>query len=55
MTNLLRKELEEVHKGEVFLEDRAGQIILARQEGREEGREEGGQQGIEQGLEAGKL
>ncbi|MDE5106877.1 MAG: Rpn family recombination-promoting nuclease/putative transposase [Trichodesmium sp. St17_bin3_1_1] len=55
MANLSRKELEEVHKREVFLEDRAGQIILARQEGREEGREEGRQQGIEQGLEAGKL
>ena len=40
MANLSRKELEEVHKREVFLEDRAGQIILARQEGREEGREE---------------
>ena len=55
IANLSRKELEEVHKREVFLEDRAGQIILARQEGREEGREEGRQQGIEQGLEAGKL
>ncbi|NEP79406.1 MAG: Rpn family recombination-promoting nuclease/putative transposase [Okeania sp. SIO3B3] len=55
MANLSRKELEEVHKREVFLEDRAGQIMLARQEGREEGREEGRQQGIEQGLEAGKL
>ncbi|MGK7919515.1 MAG: Rpn family recombination-promoting nuclease/putative transposase [Trichodesmium sp.] len=51
LANLSRKELEEVRKREVFLEDRAGQILLARQEGREEGR----QQGIEQGLEAGKL
>ncbi|NEQ77891.1 MAG: Rpn family recombination-promoting nuclease/putative transposase [Okeania sp. SIO2C9] len=48
LANLSRKELEEVHKREVFLEDRAGQILLARQEGREQGREEG----IEQGLEA---
>ena len=55
LANLSRKELEEVRKREVFLEDRAGQILLARQEGREEGREEGRQQGIEQGLEAGKL
>ncbi len=55
LANLSRKELEEVHKREVFLEDRAGQIMLARQEGREQGREEGRQQGIEQGLEAGKL
>ncbi|WP_363269399.1 DUF4351 domain-containing protein [Okeania sp. SIO2B3] len=55
MANISRKELEEVHKQEVFLEDRAGQIMLARQEGREQGREEGRQQGIEQGLEAGKL
>lgn len=51
LANLSRKELEEVHKREVFLEDRAGQIILALQEGKEEGL----QQGIEQGLEAGKL
>jgi len=41
--NLSRKELEEVHKRELFLEDRSGEIMLARQEG------------IEQGLEAGKL
>ncbi|MDJ0555082.1 MAG: Rpn family recombination-promoting nuclease/putative transposase, partial [Microcoleaceae cyanobacterium MO_207.B10] len=41
LANLSRKELEEVHKREVFLEDRAGQILLARQEGREEGLEEG--------------
>ncbi|MGD1700714.1 DUF4351 domain-containing protein, partial [Dapis sp. BLCC M229] len=45
--NLSRKELEEVHKREMFLEDRTGEIILARQEGRAEGREEG--------LEVGKL
>ncbi|MGB3509056.1 MAG: Rpn family recombination-promoting nuclease/putative transposase [Microcoleaceae cyanobacterium] len=41
--NLSRKELEEVHKREMFLEDRTGEIILARQEG------------IEEGLEVGKL
>ncbi|MGK7923233.1 MAG: DUF4351 domain-containing protein, partial [Trichodesmium sp.] len=39
--NLSRKELEEVHKREMFLEDRTGEIILARQEGREEGLEIG--------------
>ncbi|RQH45682.1 Rpn family recombination-promoting nuclease/putative transposase [Okeania hirsuta] len=55
MANLSRKELEEVRKREIFLEDRAGQIMLARQEGREEGRKQGRQQGIEQGLETGKL
>ncbi|NEQ77137.1 MAG: Rpn family recombination-promoting nuclease/putative transposase [Okeania sp. SIO2C9] len=49
--NLSRKELEEVHKREMFLEDRTSEIILARQEAREEGREEG----LEEGLEVGKL
>ncbi len=39
--NLSRKELEEVHKREMFLEDRTGEIILARQEGRQEGLEIG--------------
>ncbi len=45
--NLSRKELEEVRKREIFLEDRRGEIILARQEGRQEG--------LEAGLEVGKL
>ncbi len=49
--NLSRKELEEVHKREMFFEDRTGEIILARQEGRQEGLEEG----REEGLEIGKL
>lgn len=39
--NLTVKELEEVRKREIFVEDRRGEIILARQEGREEGKLEG--------------
>ncbi|MCP2731886.1 Rpn family recombination-promoting nuclease/putative transposase [Limnofasciculus baicalensis] len=35
------EELEELHKEELFLEDRRGEITLAKREGREEGREEG--------------
>lgn len=35
--NLTAKELEEVRKREIFVEDRRGEIILARQEGRLEG------------------
>lgn len=39
--NMTVKELEELHKREVFIEDRRGEIIKARREGREEGRLEG--------------
>ncbi len=38
--NLSRKELEVLHKQEVFLEDRRGEVILV-QEAREKGRQEG--------------
>ncbi len=36
--NMSRKDLEELHKREVFMEDRKGEIRQAREEGREEGR-----------------
>ncbi|WP_365671142.1 DUF4351 domain-containing protein [Okeania sp. SIO3I5] len=39
--NLSRKELEELHKREVFIEDRRGEVIFAREEGRQEGLEIG--------------
>ncbi|MGB3510061.1 MAG: Rpn family recombination-promoting nuclease/putative transposase [Microcoleaceae cyanobacterium] len=49
--NLNNEELEELHKQEVFIEDRKGEIILAKREGREEGREEGKtEQAIKQSL-----
>ncbi|WP_202219541.1 Rpn family recombination-promoting nuclease/putative transposase [Okeania sp. KiyG1] len=39
--NLSNEELEELHKQEVFIGDRKGEISLAKQEAKEEGREEG--------------
>jgi len=36
--NMSRKDLEELHKREVFMEDRKGEIRQALEQGREEGR-----------------
>ncbi len=43
--NLSNEELEELHKQEVFIGDRKGEISLAKQEAKEEGREEGREEG----------
>ncbi|NEQ11346.1 MAG: Rpn family recombination-promoting nuclease/putative transposase, partial [Moorea sp. SIO4E2] len=57
--NMSSKDLEELHKREVFMEDRKGEIRQAleegKQEGREQGREEGKQEGREEGREEGRL
>ncbi|NEO95945.1 MAG: Rpn family recombination-promoting nuclease/putative transposase [Moorea sp. SIO3G5] len=47
--NMSRKDLEELHKREVFMEDRKGEIRQALEQGKEEGREEGKLEGQEQG------
>lgn len=39
--NMSRKDLEELHKREVFMEDRKGEIRQAREQGQQQGREEG--------------
>ncbi|NEO77212.1 Rpn family recombination-promoting nuclease/putative transposase [Moorena sp. SIO4G3] len=50
--NMSRKDLEELHKREVFMEDRKGEIRQALEEGREEGKQEGREEGrlLMQGL-----
>ncbi|NEO14054.1 MULTISPECIES: Rpn family recombination-promoting nuclease/putative transposase [unclassified Moorena] len=50
--NMSRKDLEELHKREVFMEDRKGEIRQALEEGREEGKLEGREEGrlLMQGL-----
>ncbi len=46
--DLTVKELEKVHRQEMFWQDRRGALRFARKEGREEGREEGKEEGIRQ-------
>lgn len=43
------EELEKVHKQEMFLEDRRGELNLAKREGREEGRRQGKEEGRTEG------
>ncbi|HAX85749.1 MAG TPA: transposase, partial [Cyanobacteria bacterium UBA11370] len=43
------EELEKLHKQEMFLEDRRGEMIFAKREAREEGLQEGRQEGRQEG------
>ncbi|EGJ31254.1 MULTISPECIES: Rpn family recombination-promoting nuclease/putative transposase [Moorena] len=53
--NMSRKDLEELHKREVFMEDRKGEIRQALEEGKQEGREQGREEGKQEGREEARL
>ena len=53
VANLSLKELEDLEKQQMFLEDQRGAILKGIEEGREQGLQEGLQQGLEEGLQQG--
>ncbi|NEQ12290.1 MAG: Rpn family recombination-promoting nuclease/putative transposase, partial [Moorea sp. SIO4E2] len=53
--NMSRKDLDELHKREVFMEDRKGEIRQALEEGKQEGREQGREEGKQEGREEARL
>jgi flagellar biosynthesis/type III secretory pathway protein FliH len=52
--DLNNQELEELHKQEIFIGDRQGEVILAKQEGLKEGRQEGLKEGEQKGRQEGE-
>jgi len=52
--DLNNQELEELRKQEIFIGDRQGEVILAKQEGLKEGRQEGLKEGRQEGLKEGE-
>ena len=52
--DLNNQELEELHKQEIFIGDRQGEVILAKQEGLKEGEQKGRQEGLKEGEQKGR-
>jgi flagellar biosynthesis/type III secretory pathway protein FliH len=52
--DLNNQELEELRKQEIFIGDRQGEVILAKQEGLKEGRQEGLKEGEQKGRQEGE-